>query len=379
MGLTILGLTTDLRTNTPVVYAQAPIREYLAIIGEDFDEFVLQRRREKHKAYDRMREDIKNGALLPAITLAVKPEKVAPLLPAFHTSMLGSLTVALSTQGQTHILDGLQRTYIISELAREGFVFKERQSLLLEIWLEKEVKHLSYRMIILNAGQKPMSMRHQIEILFATIRSNLQNRVPGLEIYTEREETRRRRAKKYALDRVAVAYQCFLSATPETDRKNIVAQNLIDEAILDSTEDELSDKFDQFVALLRRYADIDEHVCRVYATERENSGIPTGASWFGSENVMNSFFAAVAQYGSIPDRLDRTHAALDRLLETLRIAQSDDDPFGLEILHAIQGGFNPRKINIGLATRRLLTNGFKEYFRDEGATSLADCWKLASE
>ena len=108
MGLTILGLTTDLRTKTPVVYAQAPIKEYLDIIGEDFDEFVLQRPARSTEAYDRMRQDIKNGAMLPAITLAVKPEKVAPLLPAFQDNDLERLRAALSTQGQTHILDGLQ-------------------------------------------------------------------------------------------------------------------------------------------------------------------------------------------------------------------------------------------------------------------------------
>ena len=379
MGLQILGLTTDLRTQTPVVYAQTPITEYLNIIGEDFDEFALQRRREKHKAYDRMRQDITNGALLPAITLAVKPDRVPPLLAAFHSKDFASLQSALSKQGQTHILDGLQRTYIISDLVRDNCEFKPGQTLLLEIWLEKEVKHLSYRMIILNAGQKPMSMRHQIEILFATIRTDIEARIPGIELYTARDETRRRKAKKYALDRIAVAYQCFLSASSETDRKNIVAQNLIDEEILDSTEDELSIRFDQFLNVLKVYSDIDEHVCRVYATDRGDTGIPTGASWFGSENVMNSFFAAISQFGSIPDRLERAHKSLRRLLQTLEDAEVDTDPLGLETLLALQSGFNPRKVNVGLAIRRLLTNGFKEYFRDEGVTSVVDCWKLASE
>src|SRR5258708_7223441 len=80
-SLKVLGRARDLRTNTQVIYAQATISDYLDLVGSDFDDFAIQRRREKHRAYDRMRQDIIGGALLPPITLAVKPERVSQLLP----------------------------------------------------------------------------------------------------------------------------------------------------------------------------------------------------------------------------------------------------------------------------------------------------------
>jgi hypothetical protein len=381
MPLRVLGLAKDLRTDTNVIYAQVPITEYLKLIGDDFEGFSIQRRREKHKAYVRMRKDIIEGALLPAITLAVKPDRVTTLNSLIRRNKMTALAKRLSVPGHANILDGLQRTYILKDLETEGHKFKKGQTLLVEFWCEKEIKHLAYRMIILNAGQKPMSMRHQIELLFSTIRTRLQSQVPQLEIFTEREQGRRRGPRKFALDRLAVAYQCFLTQTPETQRDNIVAQQLIEAEALDSTEAELSEKFEHFVEYLKRYTDLDDEICRVYDQQVTTGGIsiPTGTQWFGSENVMNSFFGAVAQFGSQPSRAARIRDAIDKLETELEAAKTNSDPMGLATLHSIIDGINPRKVNVGFATRRLITNGFKEFFRDSGDTSIEECWKLSSE
>jgi len=112
-------------------------------------------------------------------------------------------------------------------LEKEGFIFITDQTLLLEFWLEDRLPHLIYRIIVLNAGQKPMSMRHQIELLCATFKKRIEERIENLELYVERDETRRRTSRKYALDRVAVAFQAFLTLTPEVRRDNVVAQELI--------------------------------------------------------------------------------------------------------------------------------------------------------
>ncbi|MBU0930861.1 MAG: hypothetical protein KJ585_02530 [Alphaproteobacteria bacterium] len=165
MAISILGTATDVRTGTAVVYTQMNIAEYLEIVGTGFEDFHLQRRRESHKAYARLKEDIRNGALLPSITLAVKPEKVDDIVPTYtdyvtepsrHAAKLAEL---ISVPGSVDILDGLQRTYIMHDLATEQAEFKEGQRILVEFWLERDLHNLIYRIIVLNAGQKPMSIR----------------------------------------------------------------------------------------------------------------------------------------------------------------------------------------------------------------------------
>lgn len=71
--------------------------------------------------------------------------------------------------------------------------------------------------------------------------------------------------------------------------------------------------------------------------------------------------------------------ALNKLQTVLQSANPGDDPLGMDNFVRMRSEINPRKINVGLATRRLITNGFKEYFRDAGDTSLAECWTLAAE
>lgn len=379
MSLKILGLAQDKRTDTPVVYAQIPISEFLPLVGTEFESFAIQRRREKHKTYERMKKDLIAGALLPSITLAVKPERVAAIRPLHAASDYQQLAISLSQPGGVNILDGLQRTYIIKDLQDEGVELNADQTLHLEFWLEESINNLVYRIIVLNAGQKPMSMRHQIELLFSTLKQRLEDKIPSLEIYRERDQTRRRRSRKFALDRLASAYQSYITRSPEVSRENVVAQQIIEADAMDASEEELTTEFNSFLRLLARYCDLDDHVCRIYVQQDDEGDIPTGANWFGSENVLQSFFAANSQYAVSELQKTRSDKALDHLLSTLAASSQGDDPLGLRRLLEIQQGFNPRKVNIGAATRKLLMNGFKELMRNEGETPMEDCWTFAAE
>ena len=379
MSLKILGLAQDKRTDTPVVYAQIPISEFLSLVGSEFESFAIQRRREKHKTYERMKKDLIAGALLPSITLAVKPERVAAIRPMHAASDYQQLAISLSQPGGVNILDGLQRTYIIKDLQDEGVELNADQTLHLEFWLEESINNLVYRIIVLNAGQKPMSMRHQIELLFSTLKQRLEDKIPSLEIYRERDQTRRRRSRKFALDRLASAYQSYITRSPEVSRENVVAQQIIEADAMDASEEELTTEFNSFLRLLARYCDLDDHVCRIYVQQDDEGEMPTGANWFGSENVLQSFFAANSQYAVSELQKTRSDKALDHLLSTLAASSQGDDPLGLRRLLEIQQGFNPRKVNIGAATRKLLMNGFKELMRNEGETPMEDCWTFAAE
>lgn len=375
MALELLGFSRDLRTNTPVVYAQLPISEYLNLVGKNFYDFFIQRKREKHKAYDRMKKDIVDGALLPSITLAVKPDQVDDLLTKIGN--LGELKLLLEKPDQVYILDGLQRTFILNDLKNSGVEFIKDQKVHVEFWLEKNIKHLIYRIIVLNAGQKPMTMRHQVELLFLALKSKLETDI-GIEIITERDLARRTSARKYSLDRIASSYHCFMTKSPEVNKENIVAKTLIEADVLDSGEEELATVYEDFKLYLDVYAKLDDQICRIYKGNAEKN-IPTGANWFGSENVMNSFFAAVSIFGKDNTRKQRASDSLVKMLVKLENAQEGDDILGIEHLQKLIDAINPRKVNVGFATRKLICGGFREYFREDGDVLLRDCWISEAE
>lgn len=377
MDIVILGSTRDNRTNTPVLYATMPIPDYLELVGEEFHQFFIQRGRQKHKAYKRMKEDIKQGALLPTITLAVPPEKVEAMVPGGRLpETLDGLRDMICRERAAYILDGLQRTFILHDLQEEGHVFLASQRLHAEFWLEPRIENLIYRIIVLNAGQKPMSMRHQVELLFITLRERLQTEL-NVEILTERDGNRRTQARKYSLDRIAAAYHAFLGQSPEVGKDNIVASSLRDAEILDSTEKELTEAYEEFRDYLDMFAKLDDEVCRIYFPGRD--GLPNGVAWFGGENLMCSFFAALSIFGINVARKARISQALGRLLETLKASSVTDDPMGLTQLQILFDKLNPRKTNVGVGQRLLMCTGWREFFREQGEVPLEEHWKTEAE
>jgi hypothetical protein len=388
MALTILGVTRDKRTDTPVVYAKMPMATYLQVVGDDFENFSIQRRRETHKAYQRLKSDLREGALLPAISLAAKPDGVPDLIEVLTqceaSQNWAALEARLSDGGAVDILDGLQRTYIMRDIAQEGQGFVDGQEVLAEFWLEGDLKNLIYRIIVLNAGQKPMSMRHQIELLFMSLKSHLENEIDGLEIYTERDNTRRRRSKKFSLALIASGYHAFLSASAELKKDNIVASQMLESNALDASKEELGDSFDHFVTYLRKLTEIDAEIFRVYGgvaagDDDDLANGPSTPNWAADENVFVSFFAAIAQFSKVDERRERVDQSLDKMNADLAAANVGDDPVRLADFDRLKAGANPRKSNVGVATRRLISNGFKEYFRESGALSFDQCWELGAD
>lgn len=366
MTFKVISQTKDIRTNTNIIYAHTDINSYLNIIGNNFDEFEIQRKRVQHKAYSRMKQDIIAGTSLPTITLAVKKEYIDELTKNIdNTTKLEEL---LSHPGCVNILDGLQRTHILSDIRNEGHAFPAEQKILLEFWLEEDIKNLIYRIIVLNSGQKPMSMRHQIELLFSTTKDNLKESIADLEIITERDEARRTRPGKYPLERLAVSYYAYISKSTEINKENLIAQKLIEDNILEGGEEALGEKFESFTYYLRLFTQIDTQIHRVYGAD--------GCTWFGSENVMISFFSAISDFSISRNRETRVRSALNNLHTALFNAPATTDVVGLENYQTAIQGLPARKTNVGYATRKLIFTVFKEFFREEGEKPLSELWAV---
>lgn len=375
MTLEILGTQFDLRTKTPVIYAQCSITNYLSIVGDNFFEFAIQRRREKFTAYTQMKDDIVGGTLLPTITLAVPIEKVNGVISAYESGNKEEVCTALLRASPLNILDGLQRTYILRDLLDSGHIFPSSQTVHLEIRAEPDLRHLIYRIIVLNAGQKPMSMRHQIEILSLSLKDVLEREVIGLELVPEVDGGRRTKARKFALDRISSAYHAFIIKSPEIEKQNLVAQRLSEDSVLHQEVSQFGDQFVDFIGVFKKYCLIDDAL-ENYPPE-ENETI-SALSWLGSENTINAFFAAVSDFGSDEERKCRIDTALENLRKSI-IDSESASPLGLSSFNQIVSGFPSRKTNIGYATRKLIMVSFKEFFRDEGLTRLSDIWAREAE
>lgn len=370
----VLGTAKDLKSGANIVYCQTTPAKYLEIIGDDFQDFELQRKKENHKAYVRLQEDIKEGALLPSITLAVKHEYVAEIIEILDDKE--KLKNKLSqNNGLADILDGLQRTYILKELQEKGVTFVEGQTLLLEYWLEPDLKNIVYRMIVLNSGQKAMSMRHQIDLLFATTRKTIEEQVSNIELFTERDNKKRTSASKYPLSNIAGAYNAFLKSTPEQDGENIVNDNIKNNEIFESSKEQINSDFDSFIRIFKEFKEIDELAWDLY----QRLSIPEitdGHLWLGSENVLLGFFAAAGLLTSHKME-EKLYKSLEKIKNDLGNLENDFDYFAILKYQDMIKNINAKKVNIGSARRKYIFLLFKEYFRSEGDFDFSACWDMA--
>lgn len=375
MSLKIIGYTRDCRTDTPVIYAEILMNDYLNLVGTDFDRFEIQRKRVDPKKYTRLKDDIFKGALLPGITLAIDPGKVHKFEGALEKQDNAQLTAQLSEPSDIYILDGLQRSFIIKDLVNEGKSFKAEQKILLEIWFEKKIDHLIYRLIVLNSGQKPMSMKHQVELLFMTMKNEIESKIPGLEIYLEKDETLRSKAKKFSFDKIVNAYYGFLTKSPEIERENLVVKKMNEDNILSSEEDELNESFNHFVKYLSLYTELDGLLYKIYTS---NPDLTIFKNWLSEENTIKAFFAAIGKFGSEPKRIERIDTSLQVLMDGINSGQNSVDPLSLAKFKEIKAGVDSGKVNVGFGTRKLIMDGFREFFMEEGGVSFEECWRSSA-
>ncbi|MBW1836117.1 MAG: hypothetical protein JRI99_03995 [Deltaproteobacteria bacterium] len=372
INLQILGTAKDLRTHTIVVYGQMPIPDYLKWVSDSFDAFEIQRKRTWHPAYQRMKADVSAGALLPTITLTVLPERVPKLLDLIRDDDFALLAGELGVPGRVYILDGLQRSFILQDLEKEGHRFHPEQTIHLEIWLEPNIHHFIYRVLVLNSAHQPMSLRHRFKLIFLTLKNRLETDIPGLVLYRKVPGLHQvRTSGMYVFDQVITSFLCYLMKTPEISRDNVEAQATAMNEIFESTAREMGCSFEEFKTYLKHYKNLDQEICRIYPVLH---GLPGGNEWIGNENVMKAFFTSVAKHTKKASQRALIDQALISLQAHVESARVGEDPLGLVALKEVTDRINPRKVNVGYATRSLLLAGFECFFTQGGQKPLGQCW-----
>lgn len=342
LNFEVIGRTQDLIKNSNILYCLASPETYLTIIGNDWENFEFQRDRQNYRAYKNLKEDIKNGGVIPAITLAIKNKHIDEALTAIDDDE--KLKSILLTGEYVDILDGLQRTYIINDLKTENIKFKDGQKFLLEIWFEKDITNIMKRMIVLNSSQKRMSSKHQVDLLFSTFfNEKIKNDIPeDIIIYREknRNDIEITGKKEYPLNRIASAYYSFLNRKPIIADDKLIANLFLDDAD-DVDEVILGNNYDKFKCSLKTFFELNQVLFDIYhdsnkakaakvdeATKADEEK-DSNEKWFSSDIVMSAIFAALPRISS-----DILTQLLNIIVEN---KQALPDPLGLKYFHEFKG------------------------------------------
>jgi hypothetical protein len=167
----IISRLEDKRIGSENYLLEMTIKEYLDLAKKILDKNEYQRRRVKgsNTIYSLLKSDLMRGCIIPPIVLAISYKVVFATKQISEDDLIREIS-----SGDLLILDGLQRTYTLLDLENE---LKERQDtetinfvynrkIRIEIYTGIDKLGILYRMLTLNTGQTPVSLRHQIEILY---------------------------------------------------------------------------------------------------------------------------------------------------------------------------------------------------------------------
>lgn len=204
--------------------------------------FAQQRKLQSKSFYARLRADILSGCVMPPITLAFVDQSIAN-----STDPAAVLDFVKSNIEQGYILDGMQRLNTLKSAA-EDLVFDQSRPLPVNIIIAEKYDLLLYRMITLNNGQRPMTARHQIEMLTRGLLDQVQL---GITILTEKETEEKSPKGTFRQSDVSEAYIAYMSDSVNNQNARIIASKLDELLVFRVMDANLSEEKSTFLQVVR--------------------------------------------------------------------------------------------------------------------------------
>lgn len=245
----ILSIATDKVIKSDFMIAETTYRVAIEKLFPLINSLDIQRKVQRVNFYKRLEIDILDGCIMPPITIAFidsvqSGKRTCSDLERYVNKNISS----------GFVLDGIQRLNTLSRVAGSKRL-NTAAPLFLNIIICPSKDNLLYRMVTLNNGQKPMSARHQIEMLASDI---YDFEALGIDVITEKEDsTGPRGMPVFKKADIITAYIGFLSDSVSLENSKIIQEKmdeLIARRIMDSSLSVNSVEFSDVVQLVSRFS-----------------------------------------------------------------------------------------------------------------------------
>lgn len=181
----------------------------------------FQRKLQDEAFYSKLKRDIIDGCVMPAITVAylTDVDKVE------NISLDNILDFIKENSNQSFILDGIQRLNTMNSIDDKNKNKIENNILYLNIIISDTPDKLLYRMITLNNGQRPMTPRHQVE---AMMKNAFNFEDYNIKIQTEKERSDKVIVSAFNKADIIQAYLAYMAGSPIIDNKKIIEERMDD-------------------------------------------------------------------------------------------------------------------------------------------------------
>ncbi|EJS02222.1 hypothetical protein [Bacillus cereus] len=301
---------TDFRIKAENIFIEMSYEEYLEIAEGIIENNPLQRKRVKssNTVYSLLRSDLKSGCLMPPMVLALSNGRDIEYSNLDNDQIINYI---LGNKDKLIILDGLQRTHTLKDVKLEYINYGDYtglenyygNKLRIELYLGISKFGILYRMLTLNTGQTPMSIRHQIEMLY---KDYMVNDIEGITLLSEVDESGDSVVGTYSFKSMIEGFNSYLERDPlPMDRFDIL--NNIKGLEKLSQEDQEYDIFKEFLLtynhFINKMIEISEdwHLEPDYEKELELSSRAFGNSALKIFNKSQAITAFGAALGKLKD------------------------------------------------------------------------------
>jgi hypothetical protein len=353
----------DARIEASNVLVEMSIAEYENLIKNVLRNNIFQRKRVRSSktVYALLKHDLMRECVIPPVVLALTSGA-----EEYNKEAEESLITQIKENSDNLvILDGLQRTHTILDLLDElrtnkdeaGIKKLENARLRVEIYIGLNRLGILYRMLTLNTGQTPMSLRQQIEILYLDY---LGTSIQGVELVREADGKAASKANQYNFKDVIEGFNAYLDRDELPIDKADILENINSLEKL-SKENQSSELFEKYLHALHLFTSKAIELCdgtEITEEYLEKNNSPFGKSAiqvFKKPQAMSGFGAAVGKLIDFEIISD-----IDEVIEIIsELEVEDPDEFMEEINNSLDWLKNNTS-KIGNAQRTF----FSFYFRD---------------
>lgn len=313
----ILSEDEDLVLNSIYYTGKITYEEAIEKLVPLMNRFDAQRKLQNEKFYERLRQDLLKGCVMPPITLAFVENEKSIDNPSDYVN---------SKISEGYILDGLQRLNALKTISCEKN-FPKKKFMYLNIIISETQDKLLYRMITLNNGQKPMTPRHQIEILSKSFFNfdSLKNIVVRLE-----QTVLKSKKISFTWASLTKSYLAFLTNNVNNENSKIISEEMDKLIVNRIMERGVPNEKNTFYEIIQS---IDSKCDREYVYD-----------WFRNENNLIGFVAGVGNNLNLVSELN-----------------SEDFENNIRIFEAGFKILNVSKIKVGQTRRELVQSYFKNF------------------
>jgi hypothetical protein len=250
------------------------LEEYHALAVHILEKNEFQRNKVSAvgKVYQLLKQDLISGCVMLPIIIAI--DSMAGTSPdAIVINSLNEGEVSKNDREKLYtiiasqineknciILDGLQRTYTVLEAFKETKGAIGKGTLRAEIYFGLNKAGILYRMLTLNTGQSPMTLRHQIEILYSDLLDS-KNFPEGIKVFKQIDTEKASNLGEYKYSDVVDMFYSYTTGMARSLDRPALVEKLKETTFLEEYDAQKDNDVSSLLQIYNNFVTHLDHLC----------------------------------------------------------------------------------------------------------------------